>query len=228
MNNKNFMKYLLAIHCVLLLAGIGNVFAAATITIIKDSQPNTPAAFNFSANGQVGQNFSLTDNGVIGPDRITFSNLTLFGPANTVTVTETSLGSFYSLTAITCHSDVINNSIINVPNRLVTIELEDFENVTCIFVNAVTTAASVSVTGSIRDDFGQAIPRTLVTILNTNTGETQRVASNSFGNYHFDNLVVGDFYIITVANKKYVFSPDTQSFVLNDAIENLNFTATSQ
>ncbi|MEP6900811.1 MAG: carboxypeptidase-like regulatory domain-containing protein, partial [Actinomycetota bacterium] len=154
-------------------------------------------------------------------------NLTQFGPANTVTVTETSLASGYSLTAITCHSDVLNNNTINVQSRFVTILLEDTENVVCTFVNAVTTAASVSISGSITDELGQAVPRTSVTILNTTTGETQRASSNSFGKYRFDNLVVGDFYIITVANKKYVFSPDTQSFVLNDAVENLNFTATS-
>ena len=104
--------------------------------------------------------------------------------------------------------------------------LEPGEIATCTFVNAVTTAATVSVGGSITDQYGQAIPRTAVTIFNSTTLETQRAYSNSFGNYHFDNLTVGDFYIISVANKKYTFTPDTRTFVLNDAIENLNFTAT--
>ena len=67
-----------------------------------------------------------------------------------------------------------------------------------------------------------------MTIQNTTNGDIQTAYTNTFGNYRFDNLPAGDFYIVTVWNKRYVFEQDTQSFSLNDAVENVDFVAASQ
>ena len=206
----------------------------ASIRIIKDAQPNTATAFSFSASGQVTQNFSLTDNGVVGPDRILFSNLD--GTANNVIrFTELTTAPGYSLVAINCTSTphsvnfpAFNNNIINLQSRFVDVVLEDGEDVVCTFVNAVTTASSASVSGRTLTESGQALARTLVTIQNTATGETLTTYTNTFGRYQFDGLTVGDFYVISVYNRKYTFEPSTQGFTLNDAVEGLNFTAAAR
>ena len=78
------------------------------------------------------------------------------------------------------------------------------------------------------DAFGSPISRARVTIQNTSTGEFRTTNTNSFGYYSFEDLPAGDVYLITVSNKRYVFSNDTQAFVLNDAVENINFTADLQ
>lgn len=200
------------------------VAPAATITIIKDAQPNSTFSFNFTAAGQGIPNFSLVDNGVIGPDRVTFTNLTGFGAGNAVSITEGN-GSPYSLVQISCTSSVTNNNTVNLGLRNVSIVLEAGEVVTCTFVNSVTTAASVSVAGRTMNADGQALARTRVTIQNTSTGETRTVYTNTFGNYQFDELVVGDLYIVSVWNKRYVFEQNTRLFVLDDAISNIDFTA---
>lgn len=200
--------------------------AAASITIIKDAQPNSPQSFGFTATGQVNQNFSLVDNGIVGPDRIQFTNLTGFGAGNTVTVTEGASAPF-SLTQINCTSNGtgVENNSINVPARFVTIQLEAGENVVCTFVNAVTTTANVSASGKVMDAYGYPIARTRVTIQNASNGEIQTIYTNTFGNYRFENLPAGGFFIVSVSNKRYVFSQNTQIFTLTDAVENVDFTA---
>jgi hypothetical protein len=205
------------------------IIPGATITIIKDSQPNSLQPFSFTATGPGVSNFQLIDNGVVGPDRITFSNLSNFGAANAVSITE-GIGLFYSLIQINCTSNPnggsgINNNTVSVPARNASIVLEAGEIVTCTFVNSVTTAANLSIGGKTTDAYGNPIARTRVTVQNTRTGESQVVYTNSFGNYYVENLPAGDFYIVSVSRSKYTFPQATQSFTLNDAIENLDFTA---
>ncbi|HEY8562632.1 MAG TPA: carboxypeptidase-like regulatory domain-containing protein [Pyrinomonadaceae bacterium] len=203
--------------------------ASASITIIKDAQPNTPQAFSFTASGQVNQNFNLVDNGVVGPDRIVFSNLTGFGAANAVTVTE-GASAPYSLTSITCTSNGsgAENNTINVPVRFATVQLEPGEAVVCRFVNSITTAANVSASGRVLTAFGNPISRARVTLQNTATGESRTVYSSSFGHYSFENLPSGEFYVITVSHGRYTFSQSSQIFVLDDAVQNMDFIADYQ
>lgn len=203
--------------------------APATITIIKDAQPNSAQAFSFSATGQVNQNFSLVDNGVIGPDRKLFTNLTAFGAGNTVTVTEGASAPF-SLVQISCTSNGsgIENNSVSLGLRAATIQLEAGENVVCTFVNSITTASTVAASGRVTDTNGQGLTRVRLMLLNTATSETVTTYSNSFGYYRFDGLEAGGFYVIYAQSKNYVFEQDSLSFTLYDALEDLNFTASPQ
>ena len=203
--------------------------APATINIIKDSRPATSSAFNFTASGQVAGNFSLVDNNPdpnVGSTPQTYTGLTLFGAANTVTITEAQNVPFYSLTNISCTSSGgTNNNNINLGARNVQIQLEPGETVTCTFRNEVTTAASASVSGLVMNDSGRSFLRSFVTIQNLSTMETQTVQTSIFGRYQFDNLAVGDVYVVTVRNKKGMMSQSSQTFVLNGNLENLNFNS---
>ena len=204
------------------------------IIIIKQATPETILGFNFTTTGTGLSPFTLTDDGVDNdatPNNITFNNLIPGPGSGSFSVTETNSTIFYSLTSISCVVGAGGTSTTNtapLSNRTASITLQYGDTVTCTFNNGVTTAANISAAGRTTDAFGRPIARTRVTIHNTTNGESQTVYTNTFGNYRFDNLPAGDFYIITVWNKRYLFEQDTQSFVLNDAVENVDFVAASQ
>jgi hypothetical protein len=202
----------------------------ASITIIKDAQPATGQAFNFTANRQIPANFSLTDNGNGVSDRVTYSNLTGFGAANSVKVTELPASEGYRLIDISCSSNGTGaeDNSYNPQAGFVDIVLQPGENVVCTFTNAVTTAAPASVSGLVLRSNQQGMARTYVTITNMNTMERQTTMTNAFGRFRFNNLEVGEVYTITVGNKKIKFDQPTRSFVLNGNLDGLTFTALNQ
>jgi hypothetical protein len=199
------------------------------IIIIKQAAPESANVFGFSTTGTGLSNFTLVDDGNdtdATPNSITFNNLLGPGGSGAYSVTETANG-FYDLTNLSCSITGAGGSTAspNIPAALVNITLQYGDTVTCTFFNSVTTAANLTAAGKVTDAYGQPIARTRVTIQNTNNGEIQTAYTNTFGNYRFENLPAGDFYIISVFNKRYVFAQDTQTLVLNDAVENLDFTA---
>ena len=105
-----------------------------SITIIKNAFPDVATSFGFSASGGITQNFSLTDNGVVGPDRITFSNV----GSSSVTITETSQATDYDLTGISCSITGSGGSQTspNVPLGTVAITPASGDQITCTFVNS--------------------------------------------------------------------------------------------
>lgn len=201
------------------------------IVIIKDAQPDSATPFGFTSNIPANATFTLWDDGVSNdatPNSLTFENLLASG-SGSFTVTENAPTNFYQLQSIVCTVGTggTSTTMISVPTRTATINLNYGDLVTCTFTNVVPTAASTYVRGRILSNGGLPISRTLVTIQNVNTGEIQRTLSNSFGYYRFDDLEVGNFYIVTVENRKYVFTPNSASFTLNDAVESLDFTSSS-
>ena len=105
-----------------------NTYQYGSITIVKDSQPNSPQDFSFS--GTLGT-FSLDDDadGTLS-NTATFTNLT----SGTYTVTEGTAAN-WSLTGLTC-VDPDGGSSTNVGTRTATIDLDAGENITCIFTNS--------------------------------------------------------------------------------------------
>jgi hypothetical protein len=207
------------------------VLLNSSITIIKQAAPESPWVFNFTTTGTGLSPFSLVDDGTDNdatPNNITFNNLLALNATGNFTIAENfGTNGQFDLMSINCSVSAGGTSTFapNVPAGSVNITLKYGEAVTCTFNNAVTTAANVSASGKVTDAAGFGLSRTLVTIQNTSSGATRSVYTNSFGNYRFDDLPAGDFYIITVSNRKYTFETDTQAFVLNDAVENVNFTA---
>ena len=56
-------------------------------------------------------------------------------------------------------------------------------------------------------------------------GETRYALTNSFGNYLFTNIPVGETYILTVYSKRFTFTEPTQIVSLTDAREDVDFAA---
>jgi hypothetical protein len=75
------------------------------------------------------------------------------------------------------------------------------------------TAATAMVAGRVMVDTGFARGNgiLLVTILNTRTSETQVAFTNRLGYYEFNDLPVGDTYVVSVRGKGYNFTPQVIS-----------------
>ncbi len=119
--------------------------------------------------------------------------------------------------------DTIPATIDTSLNRMTTTGgITDFSDWTLLSPLAPT-AATVSVSGRVMDQFG-GVPRALLTITDM-TGTARSTLSNQFGNYHFDGVMSGQTYVISVWHRSYEFPDPTQTVTVNDAITDLNFIA---
>lgn len=85
-------------------------------------------------------------------------------------------------------------------------------------------AANVSVSGRILTANGYAIRNVIVTLTDTN-GYTKTTRTSSFGYFHFDEIPVGETYIISVASKRFTFNPSSQVLTVNEELADINFIA---
>lgn len=67
-------------------------------------------------------------------------------------------------------------------------------------------AANVGVSGRVIDSKGQGISRALITLTGAN-GIPRNARTNTFGYYRFDNVEVGDSYVLNATAKGYTFAP---------------------
>jgi hypothetical protein len=82
----------------------------------------------------------------------------------------------------------------------------------------VTTAATTSISGRV-------LGRTKATVrLTKANGEIRTVRTSTFGYYRFDNLPIGETYIVQPFAKGVNFSPSNLVFNLDDVVENADFT----
>ncbi len=101
-----------------------------SITIIVQAI-GTDATFGFTSTISGAASFSLATTS--GTASRSFSDL----PASVYDVTETSLGSNWTLTSLTCSGDAGGTATTtNVADRAVSIGLDSGESITCVFVNA--------------------------------------------------------------------------------------------
>jgi hypothetical protein len=85
------------------------------------------------------------------------------------------------------------------------------------------TAADASVRGRLLTPTGRGLSNAFITLTDTNTGEVRRVKSTSLGYFTFNNLESGDFYVLSVQSKRYIF--ENRSFTLDENIDDLVLTA---
>ncbi|MBK8467353.1 MAG: proprotein convertase P-domain-containing protein [Chloracidobacterium sp.] len=81
---------------------------------------------------------------------------------------------------------------------------------------------SAEISGQVMSSMGQGIPNTRVTLTDL-VGRTRNVVSNSFGNYRFGGLQVGQTYTVSIDGQRYKFTPMTIS-VTNQMV-NMNMIA---
>lgn len=92
-------------------------------------------------------------------------------------------------------------------------------------VSLGTTAATAMIAGRVQVNTGKFRGTVLVTVLNTRTLETQAVFTNRLGYYQFDDLQVGDTYVVTIRSKGYIFTPQTFTLIEDSAFDMFGMAA---
>lgn len=95
------------------------------------------------------------------------------------------------------------------------------DNIVTVFRPAPT-ASSVSVSGRVVTSEGRGIARVRVIITDTN-GNSRTALTNGFGYYRFEEIEVGQTYIISVRSKQYLFNQ--QVLTVAEELTDLNLTA---
>ena len=109
----------------------------ATLTVVKDAQPNGPTDFDFAVDAPNGLSRTLTlddDSDPTLSDRATYQV-----PPGTTTIREAAAGD-WNLTGITCTD---TSATTNLGTRTAAVDLSDRESVTCTFTNTRTASVSV-------------------------------------------------------------------------------------
>lgn len=88
-------------------------------------------------------------------------------------------------------------------------------------VSLVPTSATAMIAGrvSVDTEFIRGKGTLLVTILNTSTSETQSTFTNRLGYYEFNDLQVGETYVVSVRGKGYNFTPQVISLLEDSALD---------
>ncbi len=87
---------------------------------------------------------------------------------------------------------------------------------------AIPTAAGVSVSGRVRSADGRGIRNATVMITNSQ-GISRRVMTTAFGGYQFDDLEVGQTYVVTVMSRRYQFTP--RVLTITEDLSDVDFVA---
>ncbi|MBK6749024.1 MAG: carboxypeptidase regulatory-like domain-containing protein [Acidobacteria bacterium] len=84
------------------------------------------------------------------------------------------------------------------------------------------TAASVSISGRVLTNNGSGVLNAIVQ-LTDQFGGTRTARTGTFGYYRFDEVPVGENYVISVASKRFVFMPRT--IMVMDELDNVDLVA---
>lgn len=206
--------------------------STASVTIIKEVTTNGGGTFSttmfpFTVSGKFSDGFNLVDNNNVGPDRKIYSNITAFGAENQITITENPFGTGFQLNDIECSGGTTTKTFNSSTNGgSVTMTVQAGDSVVCTFKNGTTTitAAAADISGRVLTDNGRGISRAIVTVLDTNTLESRSVITNRFGYFSFQQMPVGDFYLISVKSKGYWFAGNNQGFGLTGDLTTIEFT----
>jgi hypothetical protein len=75
------------------------------------------------------------------------------------------------------------------------------------------------------DSFGNGIGGARLSITDAQTGDTWTTISSPFGYYTLVGPEAGNFYIITIASKRYSFVDDTRTLTLNEDVVGYDWVA---
>jgi hypothetical protein len=90
-------------------------------------------------------------------------------------------------------------------------------------IPANSVSATASIRGRLRTSTSRGLANAVVVLTNTITGEVRSARSTSFGFFNFQDLPLGDFYVLSVSSKRFVFN--RQTFRLNESLNDLILSA---
>ncbi|HEX8247115.1 MAG TPA: carboxypeptidase-like regulatory domain-containing protein [Pyrinomonadaceae bacterium] len=89
------------------------------------------------------------------------------------------------------------------------------------------TAALAKISGRVLTADGRGIRNVSITMTSA-TGELRMAFSSSFGYFTFENVPVGEVYILTVRAKQFQFSQNSQAVSVSEDLTDVNFIANPQ
>ena len=111
------------------------------------------------------------------------------------------------------------NTTVNLANRRANIVVEAGERIECIFTSTElgTTAGEATVAGRVVNPDGRGVKGVTVSITDAADGTTRYAITNSFGYYSFDQLTVGNYFLLKIVRgKRYTILDGERSFTLQD------------
>lgn len=91
-----------------------------------------------------------------------------------------------------------------------------------------TTAATTTISGRVLSSNGLGLARVSVILTELATGQTRITRTNKQGLYNFDEVEVGENYVISLSLKGYSFSPSSKQFSLFGELSDVDFTASRE
>lgn len=73
------------------------------------------------------------------------------------------------------------------------------------------TAAAATIEGRIVTADGRGVRSVLISLTDATTNETRTTRSTAFGYYRFEDVIVGQTYILTANAKRFTFNPNTRA-----------------
>ncbi len=120
-------------------------------------------------------------------------------------------------------SDAANAIAIDSSNRAVIAGISNgLFGIVRLLGNADPTAATVSVGGRVTTQSGKGIRNISVTLTDA-SGTARSTITGAFGAYRFDDVPVGENYILSVSGKRFAFENPTQIVSVNEQLDDLNF-----
>lgn len=86
-------------------------------------------------------------------------------------------------------------------------------------------AAGANLDGKVTQANGRGISRAFVSIFNTANNTVKTTYTNNFGRYHFEDLDIGNLYILTVNHRRYTFPQNARQFEIFENIDDVLFVA---
>jgi hypothetical protein len=187
------------------------------------SNPNVTGTISFSINGGVLRPIVAEVSGYVGGDT-TFNDLALIGNTSTNVANGStvvlSAGTVTTTTNIAAARPVNGSYITYITNQ-------DGARCSSNGVAAVPTAATVSISGRVTSTSGRGVFG-IVLSLTDSEGYTRTTRTTAFGYYHFEDVMVGESYILSASGKHYTFSQPTQVLNVNEETNEVNFIANSE
>ncbi len=92
------------------------------------------------------------------------------------------------------------------------------------------TAAGVSLSGRVKVEgaSGKGIRNAQLTLTNAATGEVFSTRSGSFGAYRFDDVPVGQTYVLTISARRFSFVENTRIIALFEELTDVDFVGAEQ
>ncbi|MGI8788865.1 MAG: carboxypeptidase regulatory-like domain-containing protein [Pyrinomonadaceae bacterium] len=198
---------------------LNNAYQTGFVKGMLNSTPNTNFGIDFYRNDTPDTAADSEGRTYIGS-----INVTTDGSGN-ATISFTSAVTLTAGQFVTATATVLPGSAFSAPQASVVGDTSEI-SAAVIVQPGGPTAAAATISGQVVNGNGVGLEGISVRVLDTASGQTFYAATDGKGNYRFENLPVGQNYIITPVSIGYSFNPSSKFVSLVEDLTVTTFTAT--